>query len=113
MKLHNIEKQILRNMKKSHKEIGGKVFTFAEFGITVAIAPAVKGNNCKFVQFCIAQCSQSDKFNKKRGQFIALESFGAEVKMSKRVFNASKSANGEIDLRSEAENIASFFQGDW
>ena len=102
MKLDKLQKEFLAELKAEHKEIGGKIFTFDAMGITIAIAPAVAGNNCNFVQFSIAQCSPSDKFNKKRGELIAITRFASGFTMSKRI------VKGNL-LQDEAESIALFF----
>jgi|688.fasta_scaffold2009432_1 hypothetical protein len=86
--------------KKQFAEIGGKVFHFPAYGITIAIREACK--NGDFLHFAIAQCSNADTYSKKRGKRIALGYMSVGGYMAIR--------KGKLQsMRKHAEYIAAFF----
>lgn len=73
MKLTKIERQIRKDLKSALEAKGGELFTFAYEGLTVLVVPAA-GPASDFAHVCIAQCDMlTDEFNRKRGEYIALE----------------------------------------
>ena len=73
MKLTKIERQIRKGLKSALEAKGGELFSFADEGLTVLVVPAAGGLS-DFAHVCIAQCDMlTDEFNRKRGEYIALE----------------------------------------
>ena len=108
-KLTAEQREDRKAMKAELKAVGGAMFTYPEKGIVVVVMPALPNRmDSKYVRFTVAQCSESDNFRAKVGQFIALGRWYIDdVAMSRK---AETGGNGfEIDLQSEADTIAWFF----
>lgn len=73
MKLNKIERQVRKGLKCALEAKGGELFSFPDEGLTVLVVPATSGVS-NFAHVCIAQCDMlADEFNRKRGEYIALE----------------------------------------
>ena len=72
--------KMTRDMKAERKDMladfeamGGVVYSNAEFGVTLAVAPAVPCDNPDFMRVAVAQCDfKDDTFKRKYGEWLAL-----------------------------------------
>ena len=67
------EKNVRKNLRAQLRKQGGELFTFENYGITVAIRPSIPGGNARFYQVSVSTCSDNDKFKRKVGELVALE----------------------------------------
>lgn len=82
MKLTKIERQIRKGLKSALEAKGGELFSFADEGLTVLVVPAAGGLS-DFAHVCVAQCDMlTDEFNRKRGEYIALDRWDSEQCLS-------------------------------
>ena len=74
MKLDKYQREMRKEMRDNLKAMGGEIFSFAEDGLTVVVAPAVAGIDAEFAHVAVAQCDfKDDEFKRKVGEFVALE----------------------------------------
>jgi hypothetical protein len=71
-KLTREQKTFRKTAKENLENRGGEIFSFADEGVTVAVAPAT-GGYCNFAHVAVAQCSLTDTFKRKTGELVALE----------------------------------------
>jgi hypothetical protein len=83
-KLSKADKQEVKRDVKSFKVVDlGYVFSFPDYGATVAVAPAtyahdgspIPWNKAKFMRFSIAWLGEGDIFRRRTGQAQAMNSF--------------------------------------
>jgi hypothetical protein len=72
-KLNASEKIAYDVYKRELLQQGGRLFSFPDLGMTIAIRPQAGGNSA-FAFVAVARCSERDKFKRKRGELIALGS---------------------------------------
>lgn len=73
MKLTTEEKADLRGLKGWVKAQGGKIISNKAARMTTAFIPAVRNKQSRFVKIAFSYCSDSDRWNKKRGELLAAE----------------------------------------
>lgn len=100
MKLDTVEKMNRKLFKDMMTAKNGQMFPNANDGITVVVVPACGRSDSEFVQVAVAQCSPGDKFNRKRGELVALERWADGCVLSVR-------RNGRC-LESVASDTADF-----
>ena len=69
------------NEKKAHAAYvqritaqGGEFYNYPSMRITVAVVPAISNTmRARFARVSVAQCSEQDKFKRKRGELIAAD----------------------------------------
>ena len=73
-KLNIYEKTDRKMFMTEVVEMGGIVQAYRGLRITVAVVPAI-GNTMRahFARVSVAQCSEQDKFKRKRGELVAAE----------------------------------------
>ena len=82
--------KMTRDMKAERKDMladfeamGGVVYSNAEFGVTLAVAPAVPCDAPDFMRVAVAQCDfKDDTFKRKYGEWVALTRWYEGVTMS-------------------------------
>lgn len=74
MKLTKDEKEYLKDLKLWIEQQGGKIVVNKALRMVTAYIPVIPGNKqSRFVHASFSYCSDSDKWNKKRGELIAAE----------------------------------------
>lgn len=76
-KLHKGEKQDRKILKAYLKEQGGSIHADSTMGVTVVLAPSVRGGKHHFYRLSVAYQSPYDKWNRKRGEFVALTAWNS------------------------------------
>ena len=73
-KLTTNEKMLHGSLVQQVIEQGGIVQAYRGLRITVAVVPAIDNTmRARFARVSVAQCSEQDKFKRKRGELIAAE----------------------------------------
>ena len=73
-KLNIYEKTDRKMFMTEVVEMGGIVQAYRGLRITVAVVPAIDNTmRARFARVSVAQCSEQDKFKRKRGELIAAE----------------------------------------
>ena len=68
------EKTLRKSYLAAIVEQGGIVQAYRGLRITVAVVPAIDNTmRARFARVSVAQCSEQDKFKRKRGELIAAE----------------------------------------
>lgn len=102
MKLNVQEKALRKTWKQELQDCGGVLFNDSDWGITVAVMPAVDSEeNCRFFHVAVSRCDFiDDEFNRKRGEFIALDRLmnGEFIAVPRRDRNAEQIAEAVFDL---------------
>lgn len=75
MKLSNEEKAERKTLKKLVQEYGGCITQVDNF-CTIVVVPKLSENS-RFCEVAAAYCSESDTWNRKRGEYEALEKWQA------------------------------------
>ena len=73
-KLNVYEKAMRKEFMTDVVEMGGMIRSYPAMRVTVAVVPAI-GNTmrARYARVSVAQCSEQDKFKRKRGELIAAE----------------------------------------
>jgi hypothetical protein len=102
MKLNAQEKILRKEWKQELQECGGGLFNDPDWGITVAVMPAVDSEeNCRFFHVAVSRCDfVDDEFNRKCGEFIALDRLmnGDFISVPRHGRNAEQIAEAVFDL---------------
>lgn len=86
---------------------GGRIYTDKHSGVTVAIEPAISGNNCKFFRVAVAYCNSNDKFIKSIGEAIAL--YRVRVNTARHITIRCESFNNTNERMEAIANNFVFF----
>jgi hypothetical protein len=77
MKLDKFEKQERKALKAEFSSVGGELFSWHGYGITVAVLPCAEmlGENSRFVRVAFSFCNfdGGDTFKRKTGEYLVLQ----------------------------------------